>query len=183
MSMPDREIYTYLKDGRVVDANDLRPNDIDIEFIASALSKICRFNGQTPKFYSVAEHSVYVSQLVEPQFKLHALLHDAAEAYIGDIITPVKDVTIEVRDMELRITARIAAQLDVDISSGRHKVKQADADMLRVEAHQIYNAEFPSVFNEPKLQYLEHREAYEFFMQAYRKYTFIKNVDALKQAG
>jgi len=68
---------------------------IDIRDIACALSKICRFGGQIKQFYSVAQHSVIVSNLAwyydEPKsVRQAALLHDAAEAYLFDVIKPLK---------------------------------------------------------------------------------------------
>lgn len=67
---------------------------ICIEDIAHALSMICRFGGHTKKFYSVAEHSWWMSTFIfqgEPAtLRLYALLHDAAEAYVGDMVRPLK---------------------------------------------------------------------------------------------
>ena len=69
---------------------DPHPEEVYIEDIAHALSNKCRFNGQSIPFYSVAQHSGLVSRIVIPEQKLPALLHDAAEAYSGDMIDPVK---------------------------------------------------------------------------------------------
>lgn len=79
----------------------------DIDEIANALSNLCRFNGHCKQFYSVAEHSVRVSQLVPPEYALQALLHDAAKAYVGDIPTPLKRQVPELAELENRILAAI----------------------------------------------------------------------------
>jgi hypothetical protein len=68
------------------------PDMIDINDIAHALARISRFGGHLPidELYSVAQHSVYCSHLVSKERKLEALLHDGAEAYIGDLGSPIK---------------------------------------------------------------------------------------------
>jgi hypothetical protein len=65
------------------------PDDVDLEDIVQAMSQ-CRFGAQTELFYSVAQHCVLVSYLAPKRDALWALMHDAAETYIGDIPTPVK---------------------------------------------------------------------------------------------
>lgn len=74
---------------------DPRPEEIDIRDIAHHLSMLCRWNGACRRFYSVAEHSVNVYRVVwtmtkSPHLALSALLHDAHEAYLGDITKPAK---------------------------------------------------------------------------------------------
>jgi uncharacterized protein len=69
---------------------DPRPRDFDITDIAHALSMLCRYNGHVDQFYSVAEHCVLISQAVRPEYALDGLMHAAAEAYVGDMIRPLK---------------------------------------------------------------------------------------------
>lgn len=68
---------------------DPHVEDINIEDIAHHLALQCRFNGACKVFYSVAQHSVLVSKLCK-NYPLWGLLHDAAEAYLGDLVRPVK---------------------------------------------------------------------------------------------
>src|SRR5258708_39476115 len=63
----------------------------NIEDIAHGLANICRYAGQCKRFYSVAEHSILVSQTAKG-FEYEALLHDAAEAFVGDISRPLKQM-------------------------------------------------------------------------------------------
>lgn len=83
-------IQTYL--GNFFYPMDPRPDEVKLHDIAHALSNICRFGGHTNEFYSVAQHSVIVSQKMQPIYKhgMYGLLHDGSEAYIGDVVTPIK---------------------------------------------------------------------------------------------
>lgn len=73
---------------------DPRPGDVDIDDIAHALGHQGRYNGHTRHFYSVAQHSVLLAEWFvkqgKPDLARQALLHDAAEAYVGDVIRPLK---------------------------------------------------------------------------------------------
>ena len=76
--------------GRMVDLLNVKPEDIDLADIAWALAHTCRFMGHPRRHYSVAEHSINVARLLPEPIKIYGLLHDAHEAYIGDISTPTK---------------------------------------------------------------------------------------------
>jgi len=76
--------------GGTFDILNPRAEDVRIEDIAHALSQQCRFTGHTKTFYSVAQHSVLASTLVAAPDELWALLHDASEAYMGDMNRPLK---------------------------------------------------------------------------------------------
>jgi hypothetical protein len=83
------QIRTFM--GKMIDPLAPDPDLITLVDIAHALSNICRWNGHTMKFYSVAEHCIFVCNLVQsPEDKLAAMLHDASEAYIADVSRPVK---------------------------------------------------------------------------------------------
>jgi len=79
---------------RVMDVKHPDPASVSIEDIAHSLSMQCRYMGHVNRFYSVAEHSFLVSMLVgdEPETQLWALLHDAPEAYLGDMAAPVREL-------------------------------------------------------------------------------------------
>lgn len=77
-----------------------RAHDVDILDIAHHLSMECRFTGAVSRFYSVAEHSVYVSLIVPPEHALVALMHDATEAYLKDMSRPVKRSLPDYRRLE-----------------------------------------------------------------------------------
>jgi uncharacterized protein len=73
---------------------DPRPEEVSIQDIAHALSLLCRFTGHCKRFYSVAEHSMFVAARVPMKFRPWALLHDAAEAYVADISRPLKSLEV-----------------------------------------------------------------------------------------
>jgi len=69
---------------------DPRQDEVSIVDIAHALSNAARFAGHLMRFYSVAQHSVLVSMMCPPELQLWGLLHDASEAYLTDVPSPVK---------------------------------------------------------------------------------------------
>lgn len=93
---------------------DVRIEDIDIQDIASGLANECRFNGLIDNFYSVAQHLVYVSYLVAPEYALEALLHDASEAYVKDLPSTISDA---VNFADLMMLATEKRDLEIDVGS------------------------------------------------------------------
>jgi len=88
-------------------------NRYEITDIAHALSNICRFVGHTREFYSVAQHSVLVSQHVPIPVAMDALLHDAAEAYLGDLAHPTKQFCPGYIKLEEQFTQAISESFDI----------------------------------------------------------------------
>jgi len=116
-----------------------RADDIDIGDIAHSLSLLCRFNGHCREFYSVAEHSLRVSRLCAPEQALWGLLHDAAEAYFGDIPRPVKAQFPAVADMEERLLRAVAERFALPWPPPA-AVREADERLLATEARDLMGA-------------------------------------------
>lgn len=87
---------------------DPRPEEIHIEDIAAALSKLCRYGGHTKRFYSVAEHCVLLANAAPDGMHLSALLHDASEAYLSDVIRPIKAHLTNYKTIETELERAIA---------------------------------------------------------------------------
>lgn len=109
---------TYIRtlNGTKIDLFRPAENVYDIREIAVALANQCRFNGFVKKFYSVAEHCVRLSHIVPSPYERVALLHDAAEAFIGDMVHPLKMVpALEFfREVDIRLTLAIYDRFDLN---------------------------------------------------------------------
>ena len=148
--MKQPRAWQRMLSGRRLDLLDPTPLDIELEDIAHGLAFVARWNGQTTGDwpYSVAEHSLLVEQLVTridpgfaPRWRLAALLHDAPEYVIGDMISPVKAaVGPGYGALDARLTAAIhlrfglPAELPKPIKS---LIKRADTLSAWLEATQI----------------------------------------------
>jgi uncharacterized protein len=122
------------------------PQHVRLRDISRHLAKINRFNGATRECYSVAQHSLHVCQLLalrkaSPLLQLHGLLHDAHEAYSGDITRPMKlalkahGALCNLDDIEGEISCAIFQAFDVDELPANDfpKIAHADFDMLATE--------------------------------------------------
>ncbi|WP_374570041.1 YfbR-like 5'-deoxynucleotidase [Phenylobacterium sp.] len=160
--------------GRRLDLLDPSPMDIEVEDIAHGLARVARWNGQTvgEHAFSVAQHSVVVEEIVahvqpdiEPRWRLAALLHDASEYVIGDMISPFKAAlgydykTFEER-LETAIHVRFGLPAKTPVAI-KKLIKQADRACAFFEATQLAgftHAEALTLFGAPPPGYELHIE-------------------------
>ena len=130
-----RWITTYT--GKKFHFLDPQPDEIDIVDIAHALSLTCRFGGQCRQFYSVAEHSIRMAEIVPQEYKLHALLPDASEAYLPDLPRPEKAEIPKFEVVEGIILEAIFRKFTPIYQQGIIEVKHADNILLATEARDL----------------------------------------------
>ncbi len=136
-------IWSNTASGRQAYITDPLESDVDIEDIALSLAKTCRFGGHVRRdvwHYSVAQHCVLVSYACKPEHALIGLLHDASEAYVGDIVRPVKEALGEaVRVLEWRWHYAIGRRfgLDTALVHQPDDVKWADEAVLATERRDL----------------------------------------------
>jgi 5'-deoxynucleotidase YfbR-like HD superfamily hydrolase len=130
--------------GGYYDVKSPRAEDVRIEDIAHVLANICRFGGHIPRYYSVAEHSVQCyrkacreSQSWEVRFA--CLMHDASEAYIGDVVKPLKVLLDPIYGpIENANERAIAEAFGIDFASTKPEWKRIDREMLIAERNAIF---------------------------------------------
>jgi len=157
---------------------DPRVEDIHIEDIAAALARMCRYGGQLRddvEFYSVAEHSVHIAAAAPPGLKLAALLHDATEAYLQDIIRPVKPFLRDYAPIEERLAVAIGHRFGLTLHPLPTEIKRLDNAILADERDQVM-AKPPTDWRliEPPLGvqihgWLPNKARFE-FLAAFRRY-------------
>lgn len=122
--------------GKRFDLLDPKPNQIDIRDIAMSLSRLCRFTGHCSRFYSVAEHSLIGANTIDTYYQREFLLHDAAEAYTGDMNSPLKQMCPDFKTIQNNIDAAIRKKFHLScyISSA---VMYMDLRMLATEKRDL----------------------------------------------
>lgn len=158
-------------------------DQIDIKDIAKGLSHTCRFSGQIDRWYSVAEHCMQVADILPPHLRLHGLLHDAAEAFIADLPSPVKRaVGTAYSDIESAILHAIGGKFGLgdELAFLPQAVKDADRIMLMTERdclrkanHRDWGDEYE---NSVRLPYFDvmfdtPKEAYEAYLLRFKEYS------------
>lgn len=165
---PQPRAWQRMLSGRRLDLLDPTPVDIEIEDIAHGLAFVARWNGQTAGnyAYSVAEHSLLVEALfgrlvpdAPVKWRLAALLHDAPEYVIGDMISPVKaSVGPGYDELDLRLTAAIHLRFGLPATlpvSVKRQIKKADKISAWMEAVRIAgfsHAEADKFFGKPDVE-------------------------------
>lgn len=128
---------------------DPRPEDFDIEDIAHSLSMNCRYNGHCIKFYSVAEHSCHLFDAFQSkEDKKWAILHDAPEAYVSDIVSPLKRDMPEFQKIENRIMSAIVVRWKLEGKVIPINVHWADKAIVRDELANMRDV--PAEWNIPR---------------------------------
>ena len=151
------EDFVETRSGLKVNVQNPAVDAFDIKDIAYALSNTCRFNGHCAGFYSVAEHSVAVALRLPRNLRLAGLLHDATEAYLGDVPSPIKQFLPDYKEMEHVFTVAIGKKFDVDLFDPA--IKEADVDALFTEAHFLIPSQGKdwAYFQGPKKFEVDHR--------------------------
>lgn len=125
-----------LLSGTMFNYNDPGSSDVTIDDIASALSNVCRFAGHLPRFYSVAQHAVNVSLIVDQAHRKAGLMHDTAEAFTNDLPTPLKFAVPVFKQLEVSIESAMGQKFGFQYPLSP-EVKYADAQMLLIEKEDI----------------------------------------------
>jgi len=167
-------------------------DDICIEDIAQSLSKLCRFNGHCSGFYSVADHCCNVALLLDNQglnrkLQLWGLMHDASEAYFGDIVSPLKrqlwastgtaGQMLTIQSIENQILKTIAGWIDLPFPIP-YRVKQADLTLLSTEKRYLMlhtldwgMVDLPTPLHDPPIRSISPETSLSRFMASFNNLT------------
>lgn len=136
--------YMLTASGKHFNLLDPKPEQVDHNDIFAAISKLCRFTGHCSEIYTVGQHSLLVMSLVPEEFRFEALMHDAAEAYTGDVGTPMKvALGPAFRELEHRIEAVVREKYGLPAKLSP-EVKHADIVALGLEKRWMMPLDYES---------------------------------------
>jgi 5'-deoxynucleotidase YfbR-like HD superfamily hydrolase len=141
-------IKTY--SGHIFDYENIKESTIDIEDIARGLSNLCRFTGQTRHFYSVAEHCCILYDFTKPINKKLAqflLIHDAPEAYMNDLASPLKALLPSYKAMETEFLNHLLDVFGIELTNEElifviERARTEDKNILTKERYLIENTKW-----------------------------------------
>lgn len=143
--------------GKYIDVFDMSIEDFDIVDIAHSLSLSARWNGHTKEHYSIAEHSIWMAERAETlEEKMECLIHDATEAYIVDVPTPIKRRLPQYLEVEEKLNKLICEKFNVNYPFTKN-LKKLDREALEFEwNNKVLNNNFKSLTPEQaKIKFLE----------------------------
>lgn len=164
--------------GNLVNVDDVLPELYTISDVAHSLSMLCRYTGHCEHFYSVAQHSVYVSLKVPEHLAMAGLLHDMSESVIGDLSSPIKKDMHDYNALERNILIQMCKKfpfvtydqlthpsvIGVDyrmLATEKRDVMRGDTDWPFIEANQI------KPFDDLTIDKMDNGQAYIFFMKRF----------------
>lgn len=169
-----------LMSGAVFDILAPHGSPFTIEDIAHGLAHTCRYAGQCRRFYSVAEHCLHVSD-VATEHSLAALMHDASEAFIGDVTRPLKQLLPEYKRIEANVESAIFERFGIPYPMPK-SIKDADLRVLAAEQRQImpegtdcWAEEAGVIPADMKVVYLTPEAAKSRFLERFRQLSVIRN--------
>lgn len=168
--------WMQLASGRAFWPIDPRVEEIHIEDIAAALSKLCRYGGHCTRFYTVAEHCVLMASAAPPSLALSALMHDASEAYLADVIRPVKMHLTNYKTIEAELERCIALRfvlpwpMPVEVKRLDEAIIADERDQAMVQTTLEWSQWTPVPPLGVTLKFWAPAEAEREFLAAFRRY-------------
>ncbi len=169
------------RSGFEFDLIDPSKNRFTVEDIAHALSNTCRYCGHVSEFFSVAQHSVMVSRLVPEQHAMIGLMHDASEAFIGDVAKPLKELLPDYKQVEARIEEFVLGRFGIDPHHMPPDIKRADMIALLTEQRDLMHGPDKDVMKKWNIEPLQEKiiplppkEAKELFLERYREIKYLR---------
>ena len=166
--------------GKCIDVFNFREEDVEIEAIAHALARECRYMNFTREHYSVAEHSIHVAELCPLQLQLAGLLHDASEAYLLDLNPTLKYKMPVYMELEKTIQETIFRRFNIKITKDQKKtIKHADKMIGATEIGIVidYHRKFfdwvgtAEISISTQIQQWDYKTAEKEFLEKFKQYT------------